>query len=67
MNSLIEYNKLKTCKLLYKKYQECLQIKKLDDNIRCDIKLNNFFLKGCLYLDEYNNKNLSIYTLKDLK
>ena len=43
MNSLIEYNKLKTCKRLYEKYQECLQIKKLDDNIRCDIKLNNFF------------------------
>ena len=67
MNSLVEYNNLKKCKLLYEKYQECLQIKKLDGNIRCDIKLNNFFLKGCQYLDEYNNENLSIYTLKDLK
>jgi hypothetical protein len=57
MNSVIEHNnKLKTCKRLYEKYQECLQIKKLDDNIQCNIKLNNFFLKGCLYLDEYHNE-----------
>ena len=65
--NFVDYNNVEICKRLYEKYQLCIQNKNLNNNIQCNIKLNKFFLNGCQYLDEYNNENLSIYTLKDLK
>ena len=57
MNFIDHNNNLKICKRLYEKYQDCIKNKNLNNNMKCNIILNKFFLKGCPYLDEYYNEN----------